>query len=137
MTTSLLMAKITRFIGIRKSLLQTAPPSSAQRRETRQPNLEKLFVQITACPDPDMTGITLSCNTRETSAGGLRIVAGTCVPIGSRLDLWVNIRSRPTKYFVTGEVRWVSPADGDDYDMGIELDASAATDIDAWREFHT
>ncbi len=134
MTTSLLMARITRFIGIRKSQLQTAAPS--QRRETRQPNLKKLFVQVTDCPDPDMTGITLSCNTRETSAGGLRIVAGTCIPIGSRLDLWVNISSRPSKYFVTGEVRWVSPAAGDDYDMGIELDASAATDIEAWRALH-
>ncbi|NQV63789.1 MAG: PilZ domain-containing protein [SAR86 cluster bacterium] len=138
MTSSQLIAKITSLISFRQTQRQatTASPHQQQRREIRQTNLKTLFIQIMDCPDPDMINLTLSCNTRETSASGLRIVAGTCIPIGSRLDLWVNISARPSKYFVTGEVRWVSPADGGDYDMGIELDTSVATDIDAWRAFH-
>jgi len=140
MLTSRFMTMLSRVTGWPDLQSQVAPPTTAtthwQPREARQVNLQKLFIQITDCPDPDMVGTTISCETRETSANGLGIVASTCIPIGSLLDLWVNVSARQEKYFVSGEVRWVSDAQAGNYHMGIELASSEVTDIDAWRALH-
>jgi Tfp pilus assembly protein PilZ len=144
MTTSLLMSKIsniTSIAGFRGGARQSPTParparSQHQRSESRHASNERLFIQVVDSSDPDLIGRTLSCYTFETSANGLRLATDTRIPITSRLDLWVNISTRPGKFFLAGEVRWVREEAGADFLVGVELQPGTATDIEAWREIH-
>ena len=110
---------------------------TAERRiEERQPCQSRLFVQITACDEPDLVGTTFSCHTQDVSPGGLCITSEAYVPAGAKLDLWVENGLRPGKYFLTGDVRWVAPLDGSRCALGLELQESPTTDIELWRQDH-
>lgn len=111
--------------------------NGAERRvERRQAQESRLFVQITACPEPDLVGTTFSCHTEDVSPGGLRITSEAHVPQGAKLDLWVENATRPGKYFLTSDVRWVAPLDSGRCAMGLALQESPTTDIDLWRMDH-
>ena len=100
---------------------------------------DKLFVQIVACEDrPILVGSTVSCIAVDVSAGGIGIRSYKYIPKGSQLDLWVDIHSRPGKFFLTSDVRWI--ADKSDshhsYQLGVALYDGAATDLEEWRQIH-
>jgi len=86
-------------------------------------------------------GTTVSCKAINLSVGGIQFRTEAALPSGTLLDLWVDIRSRPGKFFLAGEVRWSRPsndAEGDDHDwvIGVQLKSGAATDILDWRDYH-
>ena len=64
------------------------------------------------------------------------------IPKGSLLDLWVDVASRPGKFFLSGEVRWCRSCDETDENgtalwvIGVQLKSGAATDIVDWRDYH-
>ncbi len=120
--------------------------SLARNDKRMYPRLEsddRLFVQVVLCaPEPDLIGTTVACRAVNLSIGGIQFRTDVKMPLGSLLDLWVDIRSRPGKFFLAGEVRWVRPTaeseDGaaDDWIVGAQLRPGAATDIVEWQEFH-
>ena len=87
-------------------------------------------------------GTTLSCTAVNLSVGGIQFRTTAAVPAGSLLDLWVDVSSRPGKFFLAGEVRWSRPsgttnAKGEEeWFIGVALKSGAATDITDWRDFH-
>jgi hypothetical protein len=102
---------------------------------------DRLFVQVVlSAADPDLVGTTLSCKAVNLSVGGIQFRADSAIPNGALLDLWVDIRSRPGKFFLAGEVRWSRPLNDaqaeDGFLIGVQLKSGAATDILDWREFH-
>lgn len=110
---------------------------TAERRdEDRMPCQSRLFVQITASEETDLVGTTFSCHTQDVSTGGLCITSEAYIPSGAKLDLWVENSTRPGKYFLTSDVRWVEALEGERYMLGLELRESPTTDIDLWREDH-
>jgi len=137
MTTSLLMSKIINLTDARRRRVVRGGEVSRVRHEQRtvyrRISNERLFIQIVECPDPDLVGTTLSCRAVDASVNGLRIWTESYIPMGSHLDLWVENMSRPGKYFLTSDVRWVRRAD-DVFEFGVELHEGAATDIDEWRK---
>lgn len=139
MTTSLLMTKIIDISMARRRRDHhdrvISMHSHEKRREFRRESVERLFVQIVTCPNPDLIGTTISCEALDTSAGGLRITGGALIPEGCQLDLWVDNSSGPGKFFLSSDVRWARVVDGQ-FQAGVELHDGAATDIDAWRQMH-
>jgi Tfp pilus assembly protein PilZ len=113
-----------------------------KRMHARLDSDDRLFVQVVlAATDPDLVGTTVSCTAMNLSVGGIQFRTGTSLPTGTLLDLWVDVRSRPGKFFLAGEVRWARPATGDELDdgewvIGVQLKSGAATDILDWREYH-
>jgi Tfp pilus assembly protein PilZ len=75
------------------------------------------------------------------SIGGIQFKTTQSIPIGTLLDLWVNVSSRPGKFFLAGEVRWSQPTVEQDENgrelhfIGVQLKSGAATDILDWRGF--
>ena len=110
--------------------------STERRQDYRQLSMERLFVQIVACNDPELVGTTVSCNTFDVSARGLGIMSEREIPAGSRIDIWVDISSGPGKFFLTCDVRWSQDID-DGYYAGVQLHDGSATDIAEWRVAHT
>jgi Tfp pilus assembly protein PilZ len=114
-----------------------------QRLHPRLESDDRLFTQVVlAAEEPELVGTTLACTAVNLSVGGIQFRTSTPVPAGSLLDLWVDVSSRPGKFFLAGEVRWYRPI-GETNDkgkeewlIGVQLKSGAATDITDWREFH-
>ena len=118
--------------------------SNDKRMHPRLQSDDRLFTQVVlAADDPELVGTTLSCTAVNMSVGGIQFRTTHDVPVGTLLDLWVDVASRPGKFFLAGEVRWSRPTG--EYDengaelhfVGVQLKAGAATDILDWRDYHT
>ena len=113
-----------------------------KRMHPRLESDDRLFTQVVlSADDPDLVGTTLSCTAVNLSVGGIQFRTNAPVPTGSLLDLWVDISTRPGKFFLAGEVRWTRPAGPNacgetEWYVGVQLKTGAATDIVDWREFH-
>ncbi|MBV1905588.1 MAG: PilZ domain-containing protein [Pseudomonadales bacterium] len=113
-----------------------------KRMQYRLESDDRLFVQIvlSACA-PDLVGTTLACRSVNLSAGGIQFETTQSVPTGTLLDLWIDIKSRPGKFFLAGEVRWSRASgkfneDGSEiWFTGVQLKTGATTDILDWREY--
>lgn len=123
---------------------------SARTRQQRNADLrlhprlqseDRLFTQVVlSSDDPDLVGTTLSCNAVNLSVGGVQFRTNAQVPASSLLDLWIDVATRPGKFFLAGEVRWCRPAVAEDgskeWMIGVQLKSGAATDILDWRDYH-
>lgn len=120
----------------RRSISRARANGHDQRLHTRHPREDRLFVQVISSPDnPNLVGNTLSCTATDMSVGGMQFEASTPLPPGTLLDLWVDIRSRPGKFFLAGEVRWVASSVDGIWRLGVELRDGAATDIIEWIDY--
>lgn len=108
-----------------------------RRLYPRAQSTERLFVQIVACDDHDLIGTTVSCNALDVSASGLAIETGSNIPDGCRLDIWVDIASRPGKFFLSSDVVWSQTSSDGLCQLGVVLREGATTDIDEWRYAHS
>ena len=140
MTTSLLLSKIidlceARRQRDRRQAVRAMSSKQERRRNYRRESSDRLFVQIVNCAEnPDLVGTTVSCNAVDVSAGGLKVSADRFIPAGCELGLWIDIRSRPGKFFLTSDVRWSHQAEGNGpCEFGVELHEGVATDISEWR----
>ncbi|MCZ6656653.1 MAG: PilZ domain-containing protein [Gammaproteobacteria bacterium] len=117
--------------------------SNDKRMHARINSDDRLFTQVVLSADePDLVGTTLSCTAVNLSVGGIQFRTNAPVPTGSLLDLWVDVSSRPGKFFLAGEVRWSRPTGENDVNgseqwfVGVQLKSGAATDIIDWRDYH-
>lgn len=122
--------------------VRTRQRSLDKRMHPRLETDDRLFTQVVlATEDPDLVGTTLSCTAINMSVGGIQFATSEPLPIGALLDLWVDISTRPGKFFLAGEVRWARPGEPDEdgepvWHVGVQLKSGAATDILDWREYH-
>lgn len=122
--------------------VRTRQRSLDKRMHPRLESDDRLFTQVVlSADDPNMVGTTLSCTAINMSVGGIQFATAEPLPIGALLDLWVDISSRPGKFFLAGEVRWSRPTEPDPsggavWHIGVQLKSGAATDILDWREYH-
>ena len=127
-------------IDFSSTRVRRTPTSQDQRLHPRLESDDRLFTQVVlSAESPDLVGTTLSCRAVNLSVGGIQFRTSAPVPPGSLLDLWVDVSSRPGKFFLAGEVRWSRPT-GDELDdewfVGVQLKSGAATDIIDWRDYH-
>ena len=111
------------------------------RLHPRLQSEDRLFTQVVlSADDPELVGTTLSCSAINLSVGGVQFRTNAQVPAGSLLDLWIDVATRPGKFFLAGEVRWCRPVVAEDgspeWLVGVQLKTGAATDILDWRDFH-
>lgn len=146
MTTSSLMTQILSFRTdkvdriVVKNGDNMAHNIKEQRKHKRIRSNDRLFAQIVACEkQPELVGSTISCLATDLSASGIRIKSYEYIPEGSQLDLWIDVNSRPGKFFLTSKVKWVQEDGGMSYSyrMGVELDEGAATDFEEWMHIHS
>ncbi len=114
-----------------------------KRLHPRLENDDRLFTQVVLSADqPELVGSTLACTAVDMSLGGIQFKTSELMPVGTLLDLWVDVATRPGKFFLAGEVRWTRPAGESDANgndlhfVGVQLKTGAATDIQDWRDFH-
>jgi hypothetical protein len=107
------------------------------RSEIREISGERLFVQITQSSEKELIGKTMACRAIDASAHGIKFLADDFIPVGCLLDLWVDDKSHPGKFFLSGDVRWTQKAGKISTLAGVRLQDGLATDIENWKGLHS
>ncbi len=107
-----------------------------RRQHSRQSRDERVVVQIVSSTrDTLPPGTVVRCSTKDVSANGLRIQLDQPVPEGFLLELWVEVSSHPTKFYLAGEVKWCQELDeGKRYLVGVELKETDTEDFKQWQK---
>lgn len=109
---------------------------SDRRQHTRHPRDERVIVQIVSSTHDTLPpGTIVRCSTKDVSARGLKIQLDQKVPEGFHLELWVEVSNRPSKFFLSGEVKWCEVLDeATRYLVGVELHEADTKDFKLWQE---
>ena len=107
-----------------------------RRQHTRQPRDERVVVQIVSSTHDTLPpGTVVRCSTKDVSPTGIRVQVEQRVPEGFLLELWVEVSSHPTKFYLAGEVKWCQELDeGKRYLVGVELKDADTEDFKRWQE---
>lgn len=104
------------------------------RKNSRYARQDRLMSQVTASiQSVDVDKVTTPGKTLDISKRGLRIRSNDSVPIGSMLDLWVEISGLKGKFYLSSEVRWSKLDDRLGHIMGVELREGLGSDIVQWE----
>lgn len=120
--------------ALRPVLERRSRHTDDRRRESRFICRERLFVQVVLCPEqPALVGRTEAGRVVDVSARGIHFHCDLALPVDTLVDIWVDISSRPGKFFLSGKVRWSDEGVAGSRGIGVQLEEGPATDISAWR----
>lgn len=120
--------------ALRPVLERRSRRTDDRRQEARYICRERLFVQVVASArQPELVGRTEAGTVANVSASGLHFHCELALPVDTLVDIWVDISSRPGKFFLSGKVRWSDSHATGSHAIGVELEDGPATDIAAWR----
>jgi hypothetical protein len=107
-----------------------------RRQHTRQPRDERVVVQIVSSTrDTLPPGTVVRCATKDVSSQGIKIQLDQRLPEGFLLELWIEISSHASKFFLAGEVKWCQELEeGKRYLIGVELKEGETEDFKLWQE---
>ena len=104
------------------------------RKNNRYARQDRLTAKVLASLQPvNREKTSWPAKTLDISRRGLRIMGGDSLPIGSVLDLWVEIAGLKGQFHLNSEVRWSSVDDRLGYVMGVELREGLGSDIGHWE----
>lgn len=104
------------------------------RKNSRYARQDRLMAQVTASLHSiDADKATHPAKTLDISKRGLRIMGNDSIPVGSMVDLWVEITGLKGKFYLNSEVRWSKLDDRLGYVMGLELCEGLGSDINHWE----
>ena len=84
--------------------------------------------------DSALVDQSLRCKVLDISKNGLRLETSAMIPGDSKLVLWVTLDHVPRRFFLKGEVRWVSFEENGEFNVGVELSTEAATEHAKWAK---
>ncbi len=110
--------------------------SKDRRQHTRQSRDERVVVQIVSSTrDTLPPGTVVRCATKDVSSQGIKIQLDQQLPEGFLLELWIEISSHASKFFLAGEVKWCQELEeGKRYLIGVELKEGETEDFKLWQE---
>ncbi len=106
-----------------------------QRLEPRKLRDDTLHIQVLR-QHPGQTGteLVLHANTRDVSASGFNAIANMALPIGSLLDVVVELHDNGAPFLLTAEVRWCDPTTQGGFQAGFALQDATGSDYRAWQQ---
>lgn len=111
---------------------------NGSRTEQRLIHTDTIYIEVLSSPSTDnsnhgCTDIAI-CNTIDISTNGLQITTNRKLPIGSILQLCVQLSQENKRLFLVGEVKWLRKIGEEDYTIGFSLFESEDSDIQGWKE---
>lgn len=106
-----------------------------RRRHRRQARDERVVVQIVSSTEDTLkAGTIVRCASQDISPQGLRIRSAHSVSEGTQVELWAEISGHPSKFYLSGQVKWCNERDDEGFDVGIELTDGKAQDLESWKQ---
>lgn len=114
-------------------------PFREKRRHRRLLDKNIVLVTLLSVPEQkDLEGRTFTCTTADISAGGVRLMASTKIPVGTVMELRVAAVNPPAAFRHVGRVSWalevLSPPASF---VGIEFTTQDEKTNATWRVFVT
>jgi c-di-GMP-binding flagellar brake protein YcgR len=110
---------------------------SERRQDPRVSAEDRVVVMVLAASDaPTLEGKTFFCVTRDLSVGGLRFGVHTEVPLGSMLELRVEVSDANESYVHDGKVAWVGEVEIEgirEYLLGVRFVRTRDNRETKWR----
>lgn len=107
-----------------------------QRNHKRHTRKEDAYIELTVDGEQgDYIQKVITCETVDLSATGLKIYMSEPVTHGLITDILIEISGEDGRFFLTAEVKWISPS-GDDgwYFAGFEIYDAENTDYQRWGQ---
>lgn len=106
-----------------------------RRRSQRVQRDERVLVKIVSSSAEELTGKIARCTTEDISSEGVRLRFEEPLPVGSTLDLRINVHDRAGTFILTGRVVWCREERASElaYAAGVEFQREGSDDLDAWR----
>lgn len=104
-----------------------------QRSQKRHTRKEDAYLELTLDGEQGYIQKVIACETVDLSPKGLKIYMSEAVEQGLITDVLVEITGEEGRFFLTAEVKWISPC-GDDgwYFAGFEIFEAENTDYENW-----
>lgn len=104
----------------------------SQKRHTRKADA---YLELTLDGEQGYIQKVIACETVDLSPKGLKIYMSEAVEQGLISDVLVEISGEDGRFFLTAEVKWISPC-GDDgwYFAGFEIFEADNTDYESWAQ---
>ena len=103
------------------------------RREQRRESNGHALVKVLDSDDAELISRKINCNVVNISDGGIRLGSHFMIPGGSKVNLWIKLDHEGHRYFLSGEVRWVSFEESGEFNHGVEIIDNRATHAEIWR----
>jgi len=111
---------------------------SERRQDTRFNAPDDLSIQIVfSSENPGLLGKTIDSSAIDVSASGMKILFSHPLKKDSVLDMWVTLKGKNKKLFLTGNVRWCSELEvGGTFQAGVVFRerTDTVTDFSEWRK---
>lgn len=107
-----------------------------QRSQHRQARKEDAYLEVTLDDaEGEYIQKVIACETVDVSQRGLKIYMSEPVEQGLITEVLVEISGEDGRFFLTAEVKWITPC-GDDgwYFAGFEIFEAENTDYEAWSK---
>lgn len=107
-----------------------------QRGHQRHTRKEDAYLELTLDGSQgDYIQKVIACETVDLSAQGLKIYMSEPVDQGLITDVLVEISGEEGRFFLTAEVKWITPS-GDDgwYFAGFQIFEAENTDYESWAK---
>ncbi len=107
-----------------------------QRSHQRHTRKEDAYLELTQYgKQGDYLQKVIACETVDLSAQGLKVYMSEPVEQGLITDVLVEISGQEGRFFLTAEVKWISPS-GDDgwYFAGFQIFEAENTDYESWAK---
>jgi len=105
-----------------------------KRGEPRVTHNIRFFVHVSECDeDPDLVGVSVTCEGVDFSTHGLQFRTDELIPVGSKLNITIGIGEPFAMFLLSGVIRWVREIENECY-MGILLDDTETNDFAKWNE---
>lgn len=106
-----------------------------QRSQKRHARKADAYLELTLDGEQGYIQKVIACETVDLSPKGLKIYMSEAVEQGLISDVLVEISGEDGRFFLTAEVKWISPC-GDDgwYFAGFEIFEADNTDYESWAQ---
>ncbi|NIR31576.1 MAG: PilZ domain-containing protein [Gammaproteobacteria bacterium] len=106
-----------------------------RRKSHRVRRDERVLVKIVSSSVEDLAGKIARCTTHDISQDGVCLQFEEPVPVGSTLDLRINVHDRSGAFILSGRVVWCREEGTNErvYAAGVEFQREGSDDLEAWR----
>lgn len=105
-----------------------------QRQEPREPRDETIHIQVQQAPsNANQPALVLHATTRDVSAHGFNAGSNLALPIGSLLDVLIELRDNQPAFLLAAEVRWCRPHADGGFSIGFAVVDASGSDYQAWQ----
>ena len=113
--------------------VQNTQAVNPRRQSFRRDSEGHATVRIASGKAASRVDRSIRCNVLDIHENGIRLETAEMLARDTTVILWVTLSHLPGRYFLKGNVRWVSLEESGGFHLGVELVPHRATEFASWQ----